>query len=200
MREPGIHWLVAALLAVAALTGCAGKAKEVAGRSEEIASREIPLPAKPEWVLKGSGVFSGQLGKVISGVGSASGIRSPSLLAKTADNRARAEIARILQTYTAVLLKDYSASAAAKNPDLAGVEHQVEQTVKTFSEAELAGAEIVDHWQDPESGELFSHARLEMSSFEKRLKNASELSEAVRNRVIESAQKAFEETSREKAR
>src|SRR5688572_32955155 len=63
----------------------------------------------PEWVNKGSGAFGGEK-KVMYGVGSASGIRNHSLARTTADNRARAEISKVFETYSASLMKDYMSS------------------------------------------------------------------------------------------
>jgi hypothetical protein len=50
----------------------------------------------PPWVTKGSGAFDVAGSKVFYGVGVASGIRNKALLRQTSDNRARAEIAKIL--------------------------------------------------------------------------------------------------------
>lgn len=51
----------------------------------------------PEWVLKGSGAFGGERGRVFYAVASASGIQNPSLLRMTADNRVRNEVAKVFQ-------------------------------------------------------------------------------------------------------
>lgn len=180
------------LLSLLFLAGCGGRAKEVR-------QPEIPKPVKPAWVDKGSGAFGGEVGKAFYGVGSAWGIQNPSLLRSTADNRARAEIARVFKTYTAALMKDYQASTMAGDPEQTSEEQHVEQTIKTFTKAELAGVQIVDHWKDPESEELFSLARMDLSTFEEYLKRGAELSEAVRQRVVERAEKAFADLAREEA-
>ncbi len=174
-------------------TGCAGKAKQ-------IARLELTAGEAPPWVNKGSGAFDGEIGQAFYGVASSSGIRNPALLRTTADNRARAEIARIFKTYTAALMKDYAASTMAGNPEETSEEQHVEQAIKTFTKAELAGVEIVDHWQDPASNEYFSLARLDLSTFENHLEKARELSDLVRERVVRHAEKAFEELSAEEAR
>ncbi len=175
------------------LAGCGGKAKE-------IPSSEAAKAQKPDWVEKGSGAFGGELNKGFYGVGSAWGIQNPSLLRTTADNRARAEVARIFKTYTAALMKDYQASTMAGNPEETSEEQHVEQTIKTFTKAELSGVQIIDHWKDPESEELFALARMDFSTFEDYLKRGSELSEEVRQRVVERAEKAFEDLAAEEAK
>jgi hypothetical protein len=175
------------------LFGCGGKAKE-------IPQPEVTTPQKPDWVEKGSGAFGGEMGKAFYGVGAAYGMKNPSLLRSSADNRARAEVAKVFKTYTASLMKDYQASTMAGNPEETSEEQHVEQTIKTFTKAELAGVQIVDHWKDPETGELFALARMDLSAFEEYLKQGSQLSEAVRQRVVERAEKAFQDLAEEEAR
>ena len=189
MRNSRLSYVLLPLLAVALLAGCASKKEEVAPAAS----------SQPAWVNKGSGAFSGEMGKAFYGVGSAWGMKNPSLLRSTADNRARAEVARIFKTYTASLMKDYSASTMAGNPDETSEEQHVEQTIKTFTKAELAGVQIVDHYKDPDTGELFALARMDLSTFENYMKQARQLSEAVRQRVVEHAEKAFEDLAREEA-
>ena len=113
---------------------------------------------------------------------------------------ARAEVARIFETYTAALMKDYAASTMAGDPKETSEEQHVEQTIKTFTKAELAGVEIIDHWKDPESEELFSLARMDLSTFEEYLKKGGDLSEAVRQSIVERAEKAFADLAEEEAK
>ena len=74
----------------------------------------------PEWVLSGSGAFGGD-SKVFSGVGSVNGIKNESLARTTAANRARNEIAKIFNVYSASLMKDYMASGSFAR----GRDHQI---------------------------------------------------------------------------
>jgi len=139
------------------------------------------------------------MGAVFYGVASAWGIKNPSLLRTTADNRARAELAKVFKTYTAALMKDYQASTMAGDPDVTSEEMHVESTIKTFTKAELSGVQIVDHFKDSETGELFALARMDLSTFENYLSKAQDLSDKVRERVIQNAQKAFEDLAKEEA-
>ncbi len=185
----GLLLLVVPLLALALAAGCAKKEVTVAQ----------PVSDRPVWVDQGSGAFSGEMGKAFYGVASAWGIQNPSLLRSTADNRARAEVAKVFNTYTATLMKDYAASTMAGDPNVVSEEQHVEQTIKTFAKAELAGVQIVDHYRDRETGELFALARMDLSTFENYLSRAQELSQAVRQRVVQNAERAFDELAREEA-
>jgi len=143
----------------------------------------------PEWVYKGSGAFDVEKGQVFYGVGIASGIKNKALLVTTADNRARAEIAKTLETYVAVLAKDYMASTTAGDMSASSEEQHVEQALKTFSKTTLHGAAIVDHWQDPADMTMYSLCELDMLAFKDALDTYKELDSKVRDYVRQNAEK-----------
>lgn len=152
----------------------------------------------PGWVTKGSGAFDSPKGKVFFGVGSASGIHNRSLLISTADNRARAEIAKIMETYVAVLAKDYMASTSGGADVSQSTEEQhVEQTLKSFVQITLNGSEIIDRWKDPSDDTQYSLAKLDLTTFKDTLDKAKELNSKVRDYVKENANKSFEELEKE---
>ncbi|MBI2372960.1 MAG: LPP20 family lipoprotein [Deltaproteobacteria bacterium] len=101
----------------------------------------IPADA-PEWVHRGSLVKQGS----IFGVGLANGIKNPSLLRQTAQNRARNEIQKILEVYTASLMKDFQESASANG--VSSESQMVSSAVKTFTAGLLKGTELKDQWMD----------------------------------------------------
>lgn len=172
----------------AVLAGCAGAPKG-------------PTPIQdlkaPEWVIKGSGAFGGEKGKVFYGVSSATGIRNSSLLRTTADNRARNEVAKIFEVYTASLMKDYAASTTAGDFSKTSEEQHVEQAIKTVTATTLNGVEIVDHWQNPETMELYSMARLDLESFKNNMDKMKELSAQVRDYVRKNAEKVHDQLEKE---
>lgn len=153
---------------------------------------------EPRWVTKGSGAFDTPKGKVFFGVGSASGIQNKSLQISTSDNRARAEIAKIMETYVAVLTKDYMASTSGGVDVSQSTEEQhVEQTLKSFVQITLNGSEIVDRWKDPSDDTQFSLAKLDLTAFKDTLDKAKELNSNVRDFVRNNANKSFEELEKE---
>ena len=164
--------------------GCAGE-------------KPAPPPAGPAWVHKGSGAFDIDKGKVFYGVGVASGIRNRALLISTADNRARAEVAKILETYVAVLAKDYMASTTAGDMSASSEEQHVEQALKTFSKTTLHGARIIDHWRDPADGSLFALCELDLLAFKGALDEYKELDAKVRDYVRKNAEKLHQQLERE---
>ncbi len=171
--------------------GCAGTPKG------PTPIQELKAPA---WVIKGSGAFSGGKDKVFYGVGSSSGIRNPSLLRTTADNRARNEMAKIFETYTASLMKDYAASTTAGDFSKTSEEQHVEQAIKTVVSTTLNGVEIIDHWQNPENMDLYSLARLDLESFKDNLDKMKELNAKVRDYVRGNAEKLHEQLEKEEGK
>ena len=147
----------------------------------------------PEWVMKGSGAFDVDGTKLFYGVGVASGIRNKAMLRQTADNRARAEIARTMEVYVASLSKDYMASTTAGDMSESSEEQHVESALKTFTKSTLHGATIVDHWVDPADGSMYALCELDLITFKEALENYRELDAKVRDFVRDNAEKMHDE-------
>ncbi len=185
--KAGLKYVVMSFVA-AALVACGGK-KEQKSSMEGV--------QYPEWVMKGSGAFGGEQGRVFYGVGSVSGIKNAALAKTTADNRARAEIAKIFETYSASLMKDYMASTTAGDMKASSEEQHVEQAIKTFSAVTLSGVQVVDHWINPQDGTWYALAQLDLQTFKDNIDKAKELSGAVRDYVRKNAEKAHMDLEKE---
>jgi hypothetical protein len=144
----------------------------------------------PNWIMKGSGAFDdAEIGKVFYGVGVVSGIKNKALARSAADDRARAEIAKTLETYVAVLAKDYMASTTAGDMSASTEEQHVEQALKTFSKTTLNGAVIVDRWENPLDGSFYSLCKLDLVAFNEALNKYNELDSKVRDFVRNNSEK-----------
>ena len=149
----------------------------------------------PDWVLKGSGAYGGDAGRVFYGVGSVTGIKNHALARTTADNRARADLAKVFETYSASLMKDYMASTMAG--DAVSEEQHVENVIKTFSAQTLSGVQVVDHWFHPADGTVFALARLDLNAFTDSLEKMNELNGKVKEYVKKNAERAHMDLERE---
>ena len=85
-------------------TGCSSQ------KSSTDIESDMGLENAPAWVNNGTNAVSNEDGQLIHGVGSAPAMGDLSLQKATADNRARAEVARIMSTFIDSTLADYSAS------------------------------------------------------------------------------------------
>lgn len=183
MRNSTIGAILGLCLAVL-LGGCGGKDVVKTGY----------MKGAPTWVVQGSGAFDDAgTGKVFYGVGSAAGIRSHTLLRSTAENRARNELAKIFETYTSSLMKDYMASTTAGEPGVSNEEQHVEQAIKTVTSATLSGGEVVDHWVLKETGELYALVRLDLDSFKNAMDRAGELNNRARDYIRSNAERLHDE-------
>lgn len=167
----------------ASLFGCAGSRP----------AKEEMVAGAPDWVNRGSGAFSEKDNKFFYGVGSIVGVSNPALEQTSADNRARAEIARVMNLYVSSLYKDYQSASTASEPGKGNEEQLVEQALKTTVDETLRGAKIIDHWRNPKSGALYSLSRLNLEEYKELLKNVRELKPETRNFIRQNADKAFKD-------
>jgi len=163
----------------------------------------IPEPPKalvdykpPAWVLSGGGAFTDKQGKAFYGVGSATGIKNFSLQRQIADDRARADLAKVFKYYTQSLTKDYQAHTTAGNFATSAEEQNSEAAIKVVVASTLRGVLIIDHFEIPERMEMLSLARLDYDAFKRNVEQAEEfiqLPPQVRKDIKERADKLHEE-------
>ena len=168
---------------------------------------QIPEPPKalaeykpPAWVLVGGGAFTDAKGKAFYGVGSATGIKNFSLQRQVADDRARADLAKVFDYYVETLTKDYQAHTTAGSFDTSTEEQNSEAAVKVVVNSTLRGVIIIDHFEIPERMELLSLARLDYDAFKRNVEQAEEFKQLppqVRKDIKERADKLHEEMEAE---
>jgi hypothetical protein len=154
----------------------------------------------PVWVTKGSGAFTGDRGKAFYGVGSAPKMVDVALQRDRSNNRARAEILKVFNTYIAYMMKDYSRSTTAGDMSKESYEADVMSVQKTISVGDLNGAQIVDSWKDPADGTQYSLAVLDIAAMSEVLANKGELDAKLRDYVRANAAKAFDDLEKEEAK
>src|SRR5438132_12034757 len=102
----------------------------------------------PKWVDKGGGYMTAKDGKAFYGVGAVTGIRNEPLAKETADNRARAYLAKYMDTYTYQLMRDHAASTTAGDFTKTSDEQNVERALKAFISTHLSSMIVVDRLED----------------------------------------------------
>ncbi len=174
--------LVTTLLVV---TGCSSK-----NSSTDIES-DMGLKGAPAWVNNGTNAVSNEEGQLIHGVGSAPAMGDVSLQKATADNRARAEVARIMSTFIDSTLSDYSASNGE------GFDMSVEKTIKSSTKAALSGAVIIGSWRDTNSGDIYSFAELNLNTLETSISNADKINQSFKQYSEKNLEANFERFTKE---
>jgi len=190
------------LLGAAALTaalfvcvGCGGTQAKAPGT---VIANE--LDGAPCWVTKGGNCTGkdGDKAKFVWGVGNVSGTRNVGLAREAALGRARTDIARSLQTRVESMLKDYQATTTGGEEfgTAAADDQHIVDTTKQITDLTLSGTEMVDSWIS-QSGSFWVLARLDVDGFKDAVGRMNQLSETVRQAVVERADKAFAELDQE---
>ena len=164
------------LFLVLALGACSGKT---------IIESDMGLSDAPDWVNEGTQAVENDDGRLIHGLGMAPSMGDVSLQKATADNRARAEIARVLSTYVDTVIKDYTASTGDES-DL-----NVERVINSTTQLALSGSRILGHWKDEETGDVYAFAELDMEAVDKTLETATNLSAAFKDHYKNNADSNF---------
>lgn len=151
----------------------------------------------PAWVKKGSGVYNEKDAKAFYGVGSVMGIKNEPLAWDAAENRARAEITKGFQTYTAYLMRDYAASTTAGNFTKSTEEQNVERAIKTFAATTLSGVRPIDRYKDEKTGTYYVLAKMSLKEMQEALEQANELNAQVRDFVRKNSERMFERLEKE---
>ncbi len=144
------------------LFGCSGN---------ETIESDLGIKGAPDWVNEGTQAVNDRDGQLIQGVGMAPPMNDPSLQKSTADNRARAEVARVLSTFIDSTINDYSSSNNGNNSS------SVERDIRSATKLALNGAIIKGNWKDKKSGAIYSFAELDMDKVEKAIEATSAMNE-----------------------
>ena len=189
MRIPGRFILVLMAGLMLLVAGCASSSAPKAGFTP------VQNLGAPKWVF---GSANTQNGRFMYATGSCSNIpNNLSLLIQTSDNRATNAMAKQFQVYTASLMKDYASSAEKGGASASSDEQLVENAIKTVAAATLSGVRIVDHWQDPRDGTMFSLAKLDLQSFMDNLSRMKDLNEKTKEYIRKDSDRLFNQLGNE---
>lgn len=181
----------AKLIAIAALT----VAVAACSTSTKVES-DLGLKGAPDWVNQGSSILNDKDGRLFHGVGSASPTGDMSLQKSVADDRARAEVARVLSSYMDVVSSDYMASA--KSGEAGAAEESVSRQIKNLSKVNLTGAKIIGSWRDPKTNIIYSVAELDMNHVKSTLNGVQDMNTDLKRYIETQADNIFDRIAKEK--
>ena len=157
---------------------------------------DLGLKGAPDWVNEGTNILNNKDGRLFHGVGSASPMGDMALQKSVADDRARAEIARVLSSYMDVVSSDYMASAKAGGANVS--EESVSRQIKALTKVNLTGARIIGSWRDPKSNIIYSIAELDMKQVKGTLAGTQEMNDDLKRYIETSADNIFDRVAKEK--
>ena len=159
-----------------------------------------PTPKRTcaKWVDQGGGFFSGDKGRAFYGVGAASGMSNPAMVAHRrnhADMQARTNIAKTFKTHVTDLMKSYSRVIGRDNK--ASFEQFSQQVTKGFTDLDLKGTPVVDRcWEQSEQTQ-YSLAVMDIAAFKDTLKKMQGIPADAQKIVADHAEAAFEDLDKE---
>jgi len=154
----------------------------------------------PDWVQEGSGVMNRDDSKAIYGVGTVEKVPLESIAWEIAENRARAEVAKSFETYTAYLMRDYVATTAATESSGVSAEQDVQRAIKTFTAVTLNGVRQIERYKDEDKNMYYVLAKLSFKDMKEALSQAKELDKEVKNFVKKNGERIFDRLEQEEAK
>jgi hypothetical protein len=187
-----ISFAFAKLLTVAALATSIAACSSGPTKVES----DLGLKGAPDWVNEGTSTLNNKDGRLFHGVGSASPTGDMSLQKSIADDRARAEVARVLSSYMDVVTNDYM--AAAKSGGTGVSEESVSRQIKNLSKVNLTGARIIGSWRDPKTNIIYSIAELDMKQVKDTLGGVQDMNTDLKRYIETQADNIFDRVAKEK--
>ena len=192
MKIARLHYLSGRTLAAAALS----LALAACGGGKTVVESDLGIKGAPDWVNKGTSAVNDKDGRLFHGVGSSPNLGDEALQRSTADDRARAEVARMLSTYLDVVTSDYSASAGTGTN--ANADQSVSRQIKAVTKQNLAGSKIIGRWKDAKNNTVYSIAELDFKSVKTTLEGANGMNEDLKRYIGRNGENIFDKVSGEK--
>jgi hypothetical protein len=180
--------LIAAAVMTVALAACGG--------GKTVVESDLGIKGAPDWVNKGTQAVNDKDGRLFHGVGSSPSLGDEALQRSTADDRARAEVARMLSTYIDAVSNDYAASSGTGS--YATADQSVSRQIKAVTKQNLAGSKIIGRWKDSRTNMVYSIAELDFKSVKTTLEGANGMNEDLRRYIGRNGDNIFDKVSGEK--
>jgi hypothetical protein len=130
--------------------------------------------------------------KGVCGKGSVSGMTNIALANSAAESRARAELARSLQTRVKAMMQDYQAATQGGAENKTASEQHIVDVSKEITNINLAGTRLEETWIS-DSGTVWALVVLDTESFKDSLTQMKGLDDRERAAIVQRADKAFSE-------
>jgi hypothetical protein len=179
---------LALLVSAALLAACSGKT---------VVESDLGLKGAPNWVNEGTNILKDKDGRLFHGIGSAVAMGDLSLQLSAADDRARAEVARILSSYMDVVSNDYLASTSGGG-SAREADESVSRQIKNLTKVNLTGVKIIGHWRDKKSNVVYSLAELDMKHVKNTLQGVQDMNVDLKRYIESQADNIFDRKAAQK--
>jgi hypothetical protein len=189
-RKP---FLLAAVLCLAlgASAGCNKKSPDLSGQKNRASVKN-----EPAWVARCGAAFSFAQKQELYGCGSDRD-KNQQFQLKSADEKARVDLARTIDNRVTGFFKDYLSAPAMKgNLSEAEAQQFISSIARQVTEISLHGSQVFDRWRAPD-GTLYSISRVSFDEVEAAMRKQA--NERV-NELKSDPQKAMDEFDRQLAK
>lgn len=180
VRFSAIAKLLSLAIFAFVLSGCAGPKIE----------SDMGMKGVPDWVNKGTRYLSDDDGRLFHGVGSAAPLADEALQKSVANDRARAEVARILTTYLEVVSNDYVSSVKADGEHVS--EESVSRQIRASTKINLRGVKVIANWRDPQTAVIYSLCELDMDHVKETVKKSEEMERGLQRYITRRGDNIFD--------
>jgi hypothetical protein len=188
VSKPAFHFtaFILVLVMILGLAACAS--------DSTVVESDMGINGSPKWVNEGTATLKTKDGRLFHGVGSSREVGDMSLQTSVADNRARAEIARILSSYMEIASRDYIASGKADQSQF--TQQNVSREINNFTQLNMTGARIIGHWRDTKTNVVYSIAELDMDHVKTTLDKVKEMNPGFKGYLQSQGENIFDRISR----
>lgn len=172
---------------MAGLAACAG--------NRTVVESDLGMSDAPDWVNEGSQALDDQDGRYFHGIGSAPKMGDQSLQIGTADDRARAEVARVLSSYMNVVSQNYSAASGGEGDTYN--ENSASRQIENITRLNMSGVRIIAHWKNPKNGAIYSLAELDMKRVKDVVAKVGDMNAGFQDYMLKHGDRIFDEFSKE---
>ena len=148
---------------------------------------------EPVWVVSGSGIYESRDGKMFQGVGMANEYRSHSLLQAFSENRAKDDLKKVLEDFTAALTQGFMDSEKASGNDASSDIYILELDLDVVRSATLDEAEVVEQWLHPGGGKVYLLVSVSLEKFMEIVKGSKKLKKKFKTYVNDNAENLHED-------
>ena len=157
---------------------------------------DLHIDGAPDWVNEGTAILKTHDGRMFHGVGSAPHMGDRSLQTSTADDRARAELARVLSSYMDVASHDYTAASGGGDQTLSTA--SISRQIDAVSRINLAGSRIIGRWRDEKTNIIYALAELDLGQVKDILGRVDDMNAGLRGHILEQGDNIFDGMAKEK--
>ena len=199
-----INKLFALAVLVLLATGCVSERPAQSDDTRaDIVESNPAIRGAPDWVNRGSHVFSGKDGRLFYGVAYAPPMGDMALQKSVSDDLARAEVERLLTSFLGAVLTDTKASdrsGGARDKTAVVKDETLLRHVRNITNANLPGIRISGSWRDLKSSNVWSIAELDMKHVKKTLADVSDMNADLKRHIETEADNVFDRVVRDIAK